>query len=170
MSRFSDRPRLFALSSLAVSTHTQQAAAAQCPNHSNCYPNYMYAQSLIDETSPRRPELVAILMHVTPPGSSKNIVIASNIWLTGGKSDNDDVGVIKSGKTMTEMNPAGNKYDGSVASVFLYEYKKGESTDLLQKRAEEIRAELSKRVLNSANLMELFPSTHKFPGIRSQKR
>lgn len=174
MIRFADLSRFIVLSSIALLAYTQQAAVAQDSSHGNCVPNYIYAQRLIDETIARHPELTALVMHVTPPGSSENIVIASNIWLIGEKSDDDDVGVIKSGKTMTEMNSAGNKYEvqgvlenvlgatvGSVATVF--PYKKGESTDLLQKRAAEIRAELSKHILNSTNLMEPFPFDPQIP-------
>ena len=174
MIRFTELLQWVVLSSVALLVHTQQASFAQDSNHCNCAPIYIYAQRLVDDTIARHPEVTAIVMHVTPPGSSENIVIASNIWLTGDKSDDDDIGVIKSGKTMTEMNPAENKCEvqgvlenvlgatvGSVATVF--PYKKGQSKDLLQKKAAEIRAELSKHILNAINLMEPFPFDPQIP-------
>jgi hypothetical protein len=151
-----------------------RAHAANDTTPAACTPNYIYAQELVDETIARHPELTALVMHVTPPGTKDNIVIASNIWLTGQKSDDDDVAVITSGKTMTEMNKAGNKFEvqgvlqnvlgatiGSVATVF--PYKAGESKGALETRAAAIRSELSKRILNAANLMEPFPYDPQIP-------
>ena len=144
------------------------AHAATDPTPAACTQTYIYAQELVDETVARHPELTALVMHVTPPGSKDNLVIASNIWLTGQKSDDDDVGVITSGKTMTEMNKAGNKFEvqgvlqnvlgatvGSVATVF--PYKAGDSKSSLEAKAAAIRSELSKQILNAANLMEPYP-------------
>ena len=139
-----------------------------------CQPNYIYAQRLIDETIAHHPELTALVMHMTPPGSSDNIVIASNIWLTGQKSDPDDIGVFTSGATVTETNKAGTKFEvqlvlknsigagiGSVATVF--PYNAGMSKATLERRAVGIRDELSRRILNGANLMEPFPYSEKVP-------
>ena len=158
---------------LALPFCTDHAALAADPAQ-GVPRGYIYAQRLIDETVARHPELTALVMHVTPPGSADNIVIASNIWLTGEKSDPDDVAVITSGKTMTEMNKAGTKFEvqgvlknvlgatvGSVATVF--PYRAGESTAQLETRAAAIRDELSKRILNATNLMEPFPFDPQIP-------
>ena len=139
-----------------------------------CQPNYIYAQRLIDETIAHHSELTALVMHMTPRESSDNMVIASNIWLTGQKSDPDDIGVFTSGVTVTETNKAGTKFEvqlvlknsvgvgiGSVAAVF--PYKAGVSKASLERRAVEIRDELSRRILNGANLMEPFPYSEKVP-------
>ena len=150
------------------------AASAAEPAQGACTQGYIYAQRLVDETVARHPELTALVVHVTPPGLAYNVIIASNIWLTGQKSDPDDVAVITSGKTVTEMNKAGNKFEvqgvlknvlgatiGSVATVF--PYKAGESTTQLEARAASIRNELSKRILNATNLMEPFPFDPEVP-------
>jgi iron complex outermembrane receptor protein len=156
------------IASVMLTVAQPQAYAATDAKPTACSPNYIYAQELVDETIARHPELTALVMHVTPPGTKDNIVVASNIWLTGQKSDEDDVAVIASGKTMTEMNQAANKFEvqgvlqnvlgatvGSVATVF--PYKAGESKVSLEAKAAAIRSELSKRILNAANLMEPFP-------------
>lgn len=150
--------------------------ATQVFSQTECKPNYIYAQHLVDVTVEHHPELTALVMHVTPPGSKDNVVVASNIWITGKKSDDDDVNVIKTGKTMTEMNSAGNKYEvqgvlknvlgatvGSVAAVF--PYQKGESKAILEEKAAAIRGELSKQILNATNLMEAFPFDPQIPWL-----
>ena len=40
-------------------------------------PLKIYGQHLVDEAVAQNPELLVAMMHVTPPGGSKNIVIAS---------------------------------------------------------------------------------------------
>ena len=87
---------------------------------------------------------------------------------------NDDVQVITSGVTNTETNKAGTKYEvelvlnnsvgrkmGAVATVF--PYKASASKTTLNQRAIEIRDELSRRILNEANLVEPFPFSAQTP-------
>ncbi|MDP9049631.1 MAG: hypothetical protein M3O31_02765 [Acidobacteriota bacterium] len=147
---------------------------AEEPASAACAPNYTYAQHLVDEALAEHPGLTALVLHMTPPGSADNVVIASNIWLTGDKSDDDDVGVFTSGKTMTEMNKAGTKFEvqgvltnvdgmpiGSAATVFPYHV--GVDKAALVQQAAAIRAELSKRILDPQNIMEAYPFDPQIP-------
>jgi hypothetical protein len=52
-------------------------AGAQAP-HKQLAP---YAQKLVDDTLSKHPDVVIMAMHVTPPGGSDNVIIASNIAL-----------------------------------------------------------------------------------------
>src|SRR5258708_6061771 len=45
----------------------------------------IYAQELIDDAIARHPQALVLMMHVTPPGKSDNVVIASNIGRIGKK-------------------------------------------------------------------------------------
>jgi hypothetical protein len=57
------------------------------------------AQRLVDELAKKHPELVRIGLHVTPPSSSENIIIASNVAAkVGQKSDPEDLRAMKTGR------------------------------------------------------------------------
>jgi hypothetical protein len=159
---------------LAIFLFGGNVLSAEEPAPTACGPNYTYAQHLVDETLAKHPGLTALVIHMTPPGSVDNMVIASNIWLTGDKSDDDDVGVFTSGKTMTEMNKAGTKFEvqgvlnnmegmpiGSAATVF--PYKAGVDKAALVQEAAAIRAELSRRILDPQNIMEAYSYDPQIP-------
>ena len=71
----------------------------------------IYAQQLIDDAIARHPEALVLMMHVTPPGKSENVVIASNIGRIGKKGDEDDLEVIRSGKPKLEVNKTGDRFE-----------------------------------------------------------
>jgi len=50
-------------------------------------PERIYAQELVNETVAAHPDLLVVAMHVTPPGASENVIIASNIGRIGKKAD-----------------------------------------------------------------------------------
>lgn len=59
------------------------------------------AQRLADDLAKRHPELVRIGLHVTPPGGSENIIIASNVAAKiGQKSDPEDVKAMTTGQSV----------------------------------------------------------------------
>jgi len=45
----------------------------------------IYAQKLLDETLAKHKEVVIMAMHVTPPGKTENVIVASNIGRIGRK-------------------------------------------------------------------------------------
>jgi hypothetical protein len=124
-----------------------------------------YAQKLVDETLAKHKELLILVMHVTPPGSSENIIIASNIGRVGKKADEDDLRVINTGKTNLEVNEKGDHFEvelvlqdqsgktiGALGTV--YAYKAGDDKAKLQKTAEQIRDELRKQIPSKESLFE----------------
>ena len=126
--------------------------------------NKIYAQKLLDETLAKHKNVVIMAFHVTPPGKTDNVIIASNIGRIGKKADEDDMRVIETGKPNLEINKKGNHYEvelvlqdqsgktiGAVGIVFNYE--KGKE-DEFQKTAELIRDEMKQQTPSLAKLFE----------------
>jgi hypothetical protein len=124
----------------------------------------IYAQKLLDETLAAHKDVVIMAMHVTPPGKTDNVIIASNIGRIGKKADEDDLRVIATGKPNLEINKKGDHYEvelvlqdrdgktiGAVGIVFNYE--KGKEA-AYKKKAEEIRDEMKGKIPSLAKLFE----------------
>ena len=124
----------------------------------------IYAQKLLDETLAKHKEVVIMAMHVTPPGKTDNVIIASNIGRIGKKADEDDLRVIETGKPNLEVNKKGDHFEvelvmqdqsgktiGAVGIVFMYE--KGKEVQF-QKTAEQVRDEMKQKTPTLAKLFE----------------
>ena len=124
----------------------------------------IYAQKLLDETLAKHKDVVIMAMHVTPPGKSDNVIIASNIGRIGKKADEDDMRVIETGKPNLEVNKKGDHFEvelvlqdqsgktiGAVGIVFMNE--KGKEAEF-QKNAEQIRDEMKQKTPTLAKLFE----------------
>jgi hypothetical protein len=124
----------------------------------------IYAQKLLDETLAKHKEVVIMAMHVTPPGKTENVIIASNIGRIGKKADEDDMRVIETGKPNLEVNKKGDHFEvelvlqdqsgktiGAVGIVFMYE--KGKEAEF-QKKAEQVRDEMKQKTPTIAKLFE----------------
>ncbi len=131
-------------------------------------PTGIYAQQLVEEALARNPGLLVAAMHVTPPKSKENVIIASNIGRLGKAADADDLRVIESGKPHLEVNAAGNRFeaelvlrdvvgDAAGAIGLVFPYRPGDDKVALERRATRIRDEMARRILNVANLMDPFP-------------
>lgn len=127
-----------------------------------------YAQNLIDEILIKNSDLLVVMLHVTPPGEAKNIVIASNIGRIGKEADADDLRVINSGVPNFEIAHGGSRYEveltlqdltgqtiGAIGLVF--PFRQGQDPVAIQNRAVRIRDELKRKVSNPGNLMEPWP-------------
>jgi hypothetical protein len=124
----------------------------------------IYAQKLLEETLAKHKEVVIMAMHVTPPGKTENVIIASNIGRIGKKADEDDLRVIETGKPNLEVNKKGDHFEvelvmqdqsgktiGAAGIVFMYE--KGKEAEF-QKTAEQIRDEMKQKTPTLAKLFE----------------
>jgi RNase H-fold protein (predicted Holliday junction resolvase) len=125
-----------------------------------------YAQELVDKTVAKHPELLVLDLHVTPPKSSENVIVASKeAGRIGKPADPDDLNVIKTGTSLAEVNKTGDRFEvqlplqdanrrtvGSVEMAF--PYKTGDDKSALKKKAEKIRDELRRRISHVANLVE----------------
>lgn len=127
-----------------------------------------YAQALIDRTLAQHPEVATLAMHVTPPNSSDNVIIASNFGRIGKKADQDDLAVIETGRANAEVNKTGDRFSvelplqdvsadtiGALAVAFPYKADNDKAGFL--KQAELVRDELRRRITNAGNLLEPFP-------------
>jgi hypothetical protein len=129
-------------------------------------PTNTYAQKLVDETMALHPDLQILALHITPPNSTDNIILASSIGRIGKKGDEDDLEVIKTGKPILEVHISGKRFEvelqlhdrngktiGAVSAVFAY--KPGDDKVQFQKRGDMIRSEIEKRIPSLARLVEL---------------
>src|SRR2546421_2163298 len=74
-------------------------------------PVKIYAQELVDQVVAKHPDLLVVVMHVTPPQATGNAIIASNIGRIGKPGDEDDLRVIETGKPNLEVAHGGNRYE-----------------------------------------------------------
>jgi hypothetical protein len=128
----------------------------------------MYAQKLVDETLAKHKDVIILAMHVTPPGRTTNVIIASNIGRIGKVADEDDLRVINTGKPNLEVNATGNHFEvelvledaagtniGALGVVF--DYKPAADKAAMQKKAEQVRAELRRQIPTRDKLFATVP-------------
>ena len=133
-------------------------------------PERIYAQELVNQTVASHPGLLVVAMHVTPPGDSENVIIASNIGRIGKRADAEDRRVIDTGETLAKVNQYGDRFEvelvlhdawrrpiGALAIVF--PYKAGEAPSKFEERAAAIRDELAARIPGVASLMQPYPAS-----------
>jgi hypothetical protein len=156
------RAALILAAALAASAaHADEAKSP--PSLANGYGQHLLNQALKDN-----PGVIIMMMHVTPPGSPDNVVIASNIGRYGKKADPDDMEVITTGKSRLEVNPKGDHFEveevlkdtsgdtiGSLGVVWAY--KPGDDQQAHRRQAEAIRDKLAKRILLAGNLVDRWP-------------
>ena len=127
-----------------------------------------YGQYLVETLRSRHRDILLIGLHVTPPGESDNIIIASNFGRLGKKADDDDLFVISSGVAKAEANKAGTRYavelpmrnvDGATIGALGLNFalRPGQDKAALERRAELIRDELARRSADAGNLLDPFP-------------
>jgi len=126
-------------------------------------PSNTYAQQLVDEFIDRYPDIEVLAIHVTPPDSDYNIIAGSNIGRLGKKADNDDMRCVFTGKPNLEVNSTGKRFESELqlhdragnvigAVGIVVAYKSGDDKRALHARAEKVKAELEKRIPDSASL------------------
>ena len=131
-------------------------------------PVKIYAQELVDRTVAQNPDLLVVVMHVTPPKAPDNVIIASNIGRIGKLGDEDDLRVINTGQPNLEVGHGGERYEVELvlrdvagetigALGLVWPYRPGLDKAPFEKKAEKIRDALARRILNTANLMDAYP-------------
>lgn len=131
-------------------------------------PVKIYAQELVDRTVAQHPDLRAVVMHVTPPRSAANVIIASSIGRIGKPGDADDLDVVATGKTRVEMDRGNKRIEVELALRdvggetvgalgLVWRYPVGGNHAEFERTANAIRDALSRRILNTANLMDPYP-------------
>jgi hypothetical protein len=147
------------LATIGITLTAQTAQTKSAPKPA------IFAQKLVDEALVKHPEVIIIAMHVTPPGKTDNVIIASNIGRYGKKADEDDMRVIDTGKNNLELNKTGNHFevelvlqDQSGATIgaagIVYNYKPGDDKAQMEKTAEQIRDEWKAQTPNKESLFK----------------
>jgi hypothetical protein len=127
-------------------------------------PERIYAQTLVDSTLASHPELTVLALHVTPPHSADNVIIASNIGRIGKKADTDDLSVLNSGKPRVEVTKTGDlsvelvmrDANGTPIGVIgsTFRFVTGSDKSMILREAERMRDELGSQTPSLAALFE----------------
>lgn len=124
----------------------------------------MYAQTLVDQTMAAHPEIEVLAIHATPPGSTVNMILGSNIGRIGKKADEDDLRVIQKGETNKEISDTGNRFEAELplndakgkrigALGVVLAYKAGDDKEALVAHAVKIRDEMAAHIASPAVLV-----------------
>lgn len=133
------------------------------------YAAHIHAQDLLEEVFAAHPRVLGLAMHVTPPGDTKNVIIASTFGRIGTESDESDLQMIRSNKPNLAVWSSGNRYSGQVilhdrsghvigSLLLIFPYKAGDDQADLLKQAESIEAEVASRTASVQALMMPVPS------------
>lgn len=127
-----------------------------------------YGQQLVDESIRRHPEVLVLMMHVSPSEGAENVVVASNIGRIGKPADADDLRVISTGAMNREVSADGRRFEVELplhdvsgltvgALGVVLPYVAGDNEDELAASAVAIRDELGDRISSAPNLVESYP-------------
>jgi hypothetical protein len=119
------------------------------------------AQSLIEKTAAKYPEIVRLTIHAVPTGEQQNRIIACNIKEKIGKlSDPEDIEAMKNGKTVVlkegdNLDVTAPIFDRTgkpvAATGITLLLKKGSSEQAAIEKAKIIAKELSEVIQNAKN-------------------
>jgi len=126
------------------------------------------AQRLVDAALREHPELLILALHAKPPGAPDVVIVASSIGRIGKQADEDDMGVIRTGKPVLEVNAAGNRFEVEVvlmdregrnigALSAVYAYTPASDREALHLAGEKIHDELGQQISSLAALFQPDP-------------
>ncbi len=116
---------------------------------------YPHAQAVADDIVARNPDMLDVILHVSPTPSAANIVVAAHLRHANGEpSGEDDLGVMTTGAPLVEvqkdgvrigvlvqMRDAGRHPIGAIG--LMYPYKPGDDAEAVLKRSFAIRDALA---------------------------
>jgi hypothetical protein len=127
-----------------------------------------YAQHLVDEELAKHRDVMILAIHATTPKNADPEILASNIGRIGKKADDDDMRVVRDGKTNLEVNRDLGRYEvelplknaageriGALGVVFPLTAHTDQKARHLE--AIRIRDEIARQIPSAAKLVE--PST-----------
>jgi hypothetical protein len=126
----------------------------------------IYAKTLVLEVIHRNPDMLDVIFHVTRPGASDNYAIAAYTKKEeGGKSGDDDMGVVKTGVPLVEVQKDGvrigvlvqlkDKHRHAIGALgLMYVYHAGDDPKEYLRRSEKVRDNVAKKIPNVAALFE----------------
>jgi hypothetical protein len=127
-----------------------------------------YAQRIVDEELAKHRDVMILAIHATTPKNSDPEILASNIGRIGKKADDDDMRVVRDGKTNLEVNTDLNRYEvelplndasgqriGALGVVFtLTAHTSQKAQKALHAEAIRIRNEIARQIPSPAKLVE----------------
>jgi hypothetical protein len=125
-----------------------------------------HAQSLVEQVVHANPDMLDVLMHVTPPGQPQNIVVAAHLTAANGEaSGDDDLGVMQTGKPIVEVQKDGVRIGVLVqmqdvaarpigALGLMYPYHPGDDQNAVLRRSLAIRDQLAHEIPSRSALFE----------------
>jgi hypothetical protein len=127
------------------------------------YSDNTRAQALTEQIVRAHPDLLVMMIHATPPGKNKNVVIGSNIGRLGKEADEDDLRVIEHGSTNLEVGGDNDRFetelplnDASGARIgalgLVFAYRVGQDKEAIHAHGRAIRDELAKLIPDNAAL------------------
>ena len=129
-----------------------------------------YAQYIVDDELAKHRDLMILAIHATTPKNSDPEILSSNIGRIGKKADDDDMRVVRDGKTNLEVNKDLMRYEvelplndsagkriGALGVVF----ELTAHTDQKARHAEAIRIrdEIARRIPSPAKLVEPYAAS-----------
>ena len=149
-------------SDLAKATLSAKNAADAWPFDKAFGPD-TYAQTLTMKTVARYPDLLVMMVHATPPGAKRNVVIGSNIGRFGKAADEDDLRVIDKGSTNLEVGSDNDRFETELplldahgvrigALGLVFPFKASDDKEAIHRRGLAIRDELASAIPNNAAL------------------
>ncbi len=124
------------------------------------------AQALVDSVIAKNPGMLDVIMHVSPTPLSKNIVVAAHLTKANGEaSGDDDIGVMKSGAPLVEVQKDGVRlgilvqmHDARHRTIgalgLMYPYKPGDDIEATMLRSFAIRDALATRIPSRKALVQ----------------
>jgi hypothetical protein len=109
------------------------------------------AQRLVEQTITANPDMLDIIIHITPPHATQNIVVAAHLQhALGEASGDDDIGVMRTGKPLVEVQKDGVRIGVLVqlrdatghaigAVGLMYPYRAGADQAAFLKRSQALR-------------------------------
>jgi hypothetical protein len=149
-------------SDLAKATLSAKNAADAWPFDKAFGPD-TYAQTLTAKIAAHHPDLLVMMVHATPPGGKRNVVIGSNIGRFGKAADEDDLRVIDKGSTNLELGGDNDRFETELplldahgvrigALGLVFPFKVGDDREAIHRRGLAIRDEIASAIPNNAAL------------------
>jgi hypothetical protein len=135
-------------------------------------------QAMIEAALERDRGIITLAFHVTPPGASANMIVASSFGRIGKPGDSDDEQVIREGKTLREITNNGKRVAielplrdargraiGALSTSFRLE--PGTDADQAEKRAVVLRDSLARRTPSLKALFRPATVSRQVRGLRT---
>ena len=126
---------------------------------------FPHAQALADSIVAKNPDMLDVILHVSPTPTAANIVVAAHLRHANGETSGaDDLGVMQTGAPLVEvqkdgvrlgilvqLRDAGHHAIGTVG--LMYPYKPGDDIEAQVRRSFAIRDALARKIPSRAALI-----------------